>query len=186
VLITLQESLRSLANVITRGHPVAPRPTAPVLLPQNGSGVSNSTLPFPEDDPEPFAEEQPQETSSSNGTKRPRRSATPKVLTDVDFATGDLPFRVFVEQKNPRDQFERYLLVASWFKDQRDTDTITTDHIYTAYKFMGAPWNIPSDVGSPFRDMKAKKGWFDNGDKRNSWKITHIGEDRVTRMPSAQ
>jgi hypothetical protein len=116
----------------------------------------------------------PQPARSGPAKKRPPRKVT--VLPDVDLNSGDMPLAKFLESKNPTSRFDRYLAIAYWFKHNRGLDTITGDHIYTAYRKMGWTSDIP-DMTQPFRDLKrAGKGSSSKG----TFTINHLGEDAVS------
>lgn len=193
---SIQESLRSVTNVITRGNTLPGSrhiPSKP-LPPAGGNGHAGKT-PLPPEPTFPFAERideedldyESEEAPAGAVPKKPKKFVTPKLIESVDFTTGEKPLLDFVGEKRPATDWDRYLVIAAWFKDHRQAETITPDHIYTAYKFLATTdgaWTLPKDVGLPFRDSKKKKSYFANGEKRNMWKITHIGEARVSKLPA--
>jgi len=94
-------------------------------------------------------------------------------LSDLDLTRGDVPFKEFCTQKNPKGDNEKYLVIATWFHKYGGLDTISTDHIFTGYQTMSWKSN-QRDVGQPLRFMKKKRSYFENPEK-NTWKITHVG-----------
>jgi len=113
-----------------------------------------------------------------------RQYAQPQVI-EVDFTSGETPLKAFLEQKSPDGDIKRYLAIAYWFRHQRDTNEISMDHAYTAYRHMGwSDW--PKDVSSPFRTMKKKEyGYMRAGSNRGLYAINHIGEGVVEQMGQA-
>jgi hypothetical protein len=127
------------------------------------------------------------ETGTSDATnqeeemrlERPRKARkfpVPKVL-NVDLNSGPLPFATFAE-KAPDSDLGRFLVVAHWFKAQRNVGQVTADHAFTCYKKMGWGTDI-KDFAQPFRDLARKgKGEVKDG----KFTINHIGEDSVEKM----
>lgn len=103
------------------------------------------------------------------------------MLDDVDLTSGDVPLKKFVDEKNPDGDAKRYTVIAFWFKHQRNTPSITVNHIHTAYRHL--KWSTPKDAGQPLRDLKSKNQWFSKGDGRGEYVINHIGENIVNEMP---
>ncbi|BCA56899.1 hypothetical protein W02_40390 [Nitrospira sp. KM1] len=108
----------------------------------------------------------------------PRRLPTPKVLSDVDLNSGDVPFEEFSKEKGPKAALGRYLVVAYWFKTYRQVDAVNSNHVYTCYKKMGWGTDI-KDFAQPLRD-NARQGRGEM--KKGAFVINHIGEDIVEKM----
>jgi hypothetical protein len=119
--------------------------------------------------------------SAPAGIAKKSKPTIPKVIVDLDFNSASPTFRELADEKQPDDQFDWYLLVASWVKDHKQVEEIGINHVYTASRYIGAKWSLPEDVGQPFRDGR-RQGIFVKGSKNGLSKITHIGEDRVKRM----
>lgn len=114
------------------------------------------------------------EERNSGASPRLRSYPTPEIL-NVDLTQGDVPFRAYFERMgSPDEDNKRYLLVATWFKEHKSTNEITSAHIYTCYKFMD--WKTQRDVAQPLRKMKQYK-WFNAGKEKSSYEINHIGLD---------
>ncbi len=110
---------------------------------------------------------------------KPRKSSNPRVLSEVDLNSGEMPFATFAEQKGlPKQALKRYLLVAYWFKKYRNTPSVSQDHVFTCYKKMG--WGTgTADFAQPLRDLSR----FGRGDfTPPNFTINHIGEDLVEKM----
>jgi hypothetical protein len=93
-----------------------------------------------------------------------------------------MPLEKFLNEKKPTTRLDRYLAIARWFKEYRGTDTISADHIHTAYRAMG--WgNDIADVAQPFRDlMRVGKG----DTKKSLFTINHLGEAAVDKLTGAK
>lgn len=79
-----------------------------------------------------------QEISASSTPRNPRQSKPrairpPKVLDGMDWDTKP-SLASFVEQYDIKTDFERYLAVALWFREHRETPAISTRHVYTAFR----------------------------------------------------
>lgn len=118
------------------------------------------------------------EPATSPKGRIPRRFPTPKVLSDIDLNSGDVPFEKFAKEKGPKAALSRYLVVAYWFKMYRQIDAVNAHHIYTCYKKMGWGTDI-KDFAQPLRD-NARQGRGDMG--KGVFAINHIGEDIVEKM----
>ena len=81
---------------------------------------------------------------------------------------------------------DRYAVIAVWFKRQFNTEEITIDHIFTAYKALGWQAKLPGDLSQTFRNLKSNKNWFDSGSKRGAYKVNWNGESAVNKMGAAK
>lgn len=112
--------------------------------------------------------------------QRPRRYATPKVL-ELDL-TSDPSWEQFANLKSPKNDTERYLTVAAWFKDHRNVAAITTDHVYTCYRAVKWPSAI-EDFNAPLRKLKNLQ--FFTSPDRGTYAINHLGLARVEELPKS-
>jgi hypothetical protein len=184
----VMEGIRAFTQAMEKsGVTLAPPVTRPALKP-GGKKTETAVI---DQELDETVDETPEENlevendteeaeESINGSKRERRvPKTPTVLNDVDFNTGTVTLKDFVAEKNPTDNYERYAVIAVWYKDYANTAEVNDDRIYTAYKFL----NVipPNDVGQILRDLKSKpsKKWFDKGDARGAYKINIIGMNKV-------
>lgn len=117
---------------------------------------------------------QPIRQAVSRPRKPPR---TPKVL-DLDLASG-VSFDEFARSKSPSSDHKRYLVVAAWFKLHRQTDAITTDHVYTCYRGIKWPSNIV-DFNQPLRDLKARQ--LMTSGAKGQYSINHLGLAEVDKL----
>jgi hypothetical protein len=179
---TIEEAIRNVANVAMHRSITAPANNIH-SLPSSAPAVNNGgqqTLDL-EDIQEAAVSE-----ASSNGVpaspsskpKTKRTYPTPDLL-EIDLNGGDMPFETYCQRKSPGDTMKRYLVIAAWLKEYRNTDIITAAHIYTCYRKMG--WGVQRDVGQPLRGGK-KQGYFRSGAQDGSYELTHIGLDAVRKM----
>lgn len=110
--------------------------------------------------------------------KTARKPTTPDVL-DFDFES-DTSLKEFADRCTGLDSdVERYLVIAAWFKENRDVTAVTTSHIYTGYRKLGWPSAI-EDFGALLRYLKAQKLMASGG--RGEYVINHLGLDRVRKL----
>jgi hypothetical protein len=189
---TLQEALRQAGVIMNRGMSSAPRTLVAVPVPQalpDGSGNGTATQQIYEvvDEGAQAVEAEATFTATApsgmkaKSAKRPPRA--PELLKDFDPSDAELSFSEYVKQKAISTNFNKYLVIGSWFKKYKQVDEISTSHIYTCYQLM--KWSAPDEMGQPFRDMKRTHSYFDKGSKTGSWAITIIGLNEVDRMNSS-
>jgi len=109
--------------------------------------------------------------------QRSRKPTTPDVL-DVDL-TSDVSLESFASEHPAKSEPERYLVIAAWFKEHRDTPAVTAAHIYTGYRSLR--WSVAiEDFGWPLRNLKKDK--FMSSPTRGEYVINHLGIDRVHKL----
>lgn len=186
---TLQANINAIAQTLSRALTQPTRvihTSAPAQI-GTGNGASNGDATGQVVDAEEY--EDAIDAEVTKPAAKPKKSGAarqytqPEVL-DVDLTTGDMPIKKFLEQKNPDSDVRRYLAIAYWFKNYRETPEITMNHAYTAYRHMG--WSdYPKDVSAPFREMKKTVyGYIRSGSSRGLYAINHIGEGVVEQMGS--
>jgi hypothetical protein len=110
--------------------------------------------------------------------KTARKPTTPDVL-DFDFET-DVSLVDFAGRHSGVDSdVDRYLVIAAWFKEHRDTAAVTTSHIYTGYRTLDWPSGI-EDFGAVLRYLKAQK--FMASGARGEYSINHLGLAKVKKL----
>lgn len=108
---------------------------------------------------------------------KPRKPTTPDVL-ELDFAS-DVSLESFASEHPAKSEPERYLVIAAWFKEHRDTPAITTAHVYTGYRILR--WSVAiEDFGWPLRSLKKDK--LMSSPARGEYAINHLGIDRVHKL----
>jgi hypothetical protein len=132
---------------------------------------------------EEIEDESIEEVSNGNGNERRRRPAprAPKFLSDLNLTTASVLLADFVKEKNPENDMDKYAVIAVWFKEYFNTDEISIDHIFTAYRALNWQTQLPSDLSQTFRKLKSKN-WFDGGSTRGYYKINWNGVDGVNKM----
>jgi len=120
---------------------------------------------------------------SVSPSAQPRRIRHPRGDTTIDFSSANPTLRQLAAEKKPQDQFDWYVLVASWLKAHKQMPEIGVKQIVAANQFMGADWGaLPIDAGQPFRDgCRSTSGIFEQT-RRGYYKLTPNGEERVRRM----
>ncbi len=188
----LIEGLKSFATVLTPTPPVTTRVrTLAAANPATNAAAAVLETPIIEDQnpaepAETGAEEgPPSDVATGDEADRPRRRAAPKApkfLSDLDLTKAPVQLTDFVQEKNPAGDMDKYAVIAVWFKQNLDTEEISVDHIFTAYKALGWQSQLPDNPSQTFRNLKSNKNWFDSGSKRGAYKINWNGENAVNKM----
>lgn len=183
---TIQEALRQVGGVLNRGMNPTTRtliavPTQKVLADGNSGGSLQQVYEVVDEETPAIDTEATAFTSSTLTAPKPKKAKKappiPPLLKDFDPNSAEVSFVDFVNQKDISTDFNKYLVIAAWFKKYKDQDQITTSHIYTCYQLM--KWKAPNDMGRPFRNMKQSRSYFEKGSGDNVWKITIIGLNEV-------
>jgi len=110
---------------------------------------------------------------------RPARKA-PKAPNIIDIEmNNNTSFASFVQGKDAGSQQKKYLICAAWLKDHRNIDAVSDNHIYTCFRSIEWPTNIP-DFAGPLRELKARK--FFTQPEKGLYAINHIGLDYVKKL----
>jgi|SRR5882724_136181 len=182
------DGLKSIASALAGRSVAAPVRTLPRTA-ASATTFEETQEPPPTDEIE-AEEETPDEPASEeisgggDALSARRRSApkAPTFLSDVDLTKASVQLGDFIQQKNPEGDMERYAVIAAWFKEAFNTDEVTIDHIFTAYKTLGWQSQLPPDPSQTFRNLKNNKNWFDGGSKRGAYKINWNGMNSVNKM----
>ena len=120
-----------------------------------------------------------EEVSNEGARQRaPRKPApTPQVLS-IDLTT-EPSIATYAQKANPESHLKRYLVIAAWFKEHRNIDAITSDHVYTCYRSFKWPLDI-KDFGQPLRDLKFKQLF--TSPEKGSYAINHLGLQEVGKL----
>jgi hypothetical protein len=76
----------------------------------------------------------------------------------------------------------RFLVVLAWFKEHGNIGVVTVDHVYTCYRVMKWPLDIP-DFAQPLRHLKSKQ--LIDGHPDGGYVINHLGLQRVNELSEA-
>lgn len=193
---TLQEALRQVGTVLHQGiRPPAPEKTliaVPVskALPTSGNGTNDDQMDLYEVVPEQTSNSDIETVSvSSSRSPKPKREKkagkVPELLKGFDPNDAEIPMAEFFSQHDTSSQFNKYLVIAAWFKRhyRKPTDEINASHIYTCYQLM--KWQAPDNILQPFTDMKRLHSYFEKG-SQGSWEISIVGINEVDRKRSSQ
>ena len=106
---------------------------------------------------------------------KPRSIKPPKVVEGVDWDK-KVSLKDFVEGYDLKTDFERYLVIALWFRDERETSAIGPSEVYTAYRHLNWSTSIP-DFAKPFRNMVQNQLF--TGGAKEGFAINQLGEGKV-------
>lgn len=111
---------------------------------------------------------------------RPRASRKPAPKPSViEFdVTRDPPLSSLVD---PKSNHKRYLKIAEWLHDHRGIEAVTADHIYTCYRHLGWPTDIP-DFAQPLRELKHKQ--YFTTPERGKYAINQLGLAKAAEAAS--
>ena len=184
---TLQDAIRVLGQGLEKlapGAPVYQRVLPPSRANGNAAlppgGETDATI-----EPEYTEIDEPSEEDGAETTAhvpKPRKRRIQKALAPlkgVDWESGKI-FDEYANEKRPANHSEKYLVVAGWFKNFRNEETITTAHIVAA--FDKVDWPKPENIGQVFRNLKYKNEWFDNGEKNGQWCLAQRGINHLDRL----
>jgi hypothetical protein len=189
----LVEGFKSFATALSRGTSVtAPVRTLAPAKPTSDTPTAVIEAAIPKEQNSDAAEAETTdevscETTNGDGTDRPKRRPAPrapKFLNDLDLTKAPVQLADFVQEKNPDGDMDKYAVIAAWFKQHLNTEEITIDHIFTAYKALGWQAQLPDNPSQMFRNLKNNKNWFDSS-KRGTYKINWNGESAVNKMGAA-
>lgn len=125
------------------------------------------------------AEQPTQEKLHETREPRVRKPTITKVL-EIDLKTG-VSLESFVSEHPPKTEAQRNLVVAAYFKEHRNENAITVNHVYTCYRAMGWPSAIRDFSGS-LRHLKMEKLMSSPG--RGHYAINHLGLACVEKLGS--
>lgn len=169
IFSAIQSAVKPSTTVIQQRLTPAP---ADQILVVDGSTSGSMLEEFVADDL--MVSEKPQRSKP----KVSRKPTTPDVL-DLDFDS-EVSLKSFADGHNAIDSdVERYLAIAAWFKEHRDTSAVTTAHIYTGYRTLEWPAGI-EDFGAILRYLKSQK--LMTSGTRGEYAINHLGLARVKKL----
>jgi hypothetical protein len=185
------DGLKQLASALSSGKALPAIGRKPPTLPPPPNGGSPAEQPEEEEviGPELDSEDsevadEPEEIAEGKPKKKYAPKA-PKFLSEIDLSTATVPLEEFVKQKNPKDTFDKYAVIALWFKEQMKIEEVTVDHIYTAYCALDWKSQMPEHPTQTLHDLKNKKHWFDKGSAPRTFKLNWSGESAVNKMAAA-
>lgn len=143
-------------------------------------GVPEASTPLPKTRKAPRPKAQRKASGGSGERKRSTRAkgSSPSIVRELSLRPEGKPsFADFVEEKQPRNHFEKQAVAVYWLTEMAGMrEGITVDHINTCY--VGAKWKRPAHFEKNLRLTAARRGWIDTSDGGNI-KITVHGQDLV-------
>jgi hypothetical protein len=101
----------------------------------------------------------------------PRKPAPKPNVIDLDVTT-EPSLASYVAKINPKSLNKRYLVLAAWLHDHRETGAVTVDHIYTCYRRLN--WSIDiADFSAPLRALKHQQ--YFTTPERGKYAINQLG-----------
>lgn len=181
---TLRDSIRDIVGAIGRGQVVV-KQTNTALPPLSESGSGADAVSGDGEDRAEMGDSSGELEGDGTAAERPARSRSrtfrsPQIL-EIDLTTGDQPLKAFVQETAPDSEATKYIVIAHWYKANRNINEVNGDHIHTAYRHLN--WQTPDDVSSPLRYLKARPyNYFNKGAQKGYYAINHIGENKVMEL----
>lgn len=168
----LTQVTQAIQNALRPNPAVQPRAiAAPALAPHIEDAQTIEDAEVAEEAAAPTAK--PARTAVS----RPRKYPSPEVI-DVDLLS-EPSFANYIADKKIDSDADRYLTVAAWFKECRQVNEITANHVYTCYRSVHWPTTI-EDFVQPLRNLKFRQ--LMTSPSRGCFSINHLGLARVTAL----
>jgi hypothetical protein len=171
------DQLQSVTQAITnamRGPTPAPRRLPPVAPQLNGNGAAEHV-----DEPDLFDDVDEVDavdvTPAAPKAARPRKAAPKPTVIKIDTDT-EPALSTLVD---PKSNHRRYLTIAAWLHDHRETPIVTADHIYSCYRLLGWPTDI-LDFAQPLRELKHKQ--YFTTPERGKYAINQLGLQKAKEV----
>jgi hypothetical protein len=164
------DQIQSVTNAISnalRGTPPVAKRLAPSPAQLNGNGTSeqvDTTEVVDEDE----AVEALDVTPSAPKVKKQRKAAPKPTQIEID-TESEPKLSTLVD---PKSNHKRYLMIAAWLHDYRDTPVVTADHIYSCFRLLKWPTDI-LDFAQPLRELKFKQ--YFTQPERGKYAINQLG-----------
>lgn len=110
----------------------------------------------------------PEKPGTGKKTKRKPSSGKggyrPKFISDLDLAPkGKKPFREFIDEKQPKDNQERYAVIVYYLQHELSVAPITLDHVATVFR-LAPGLKEPKNVRSGVTTAASRRGMIDTKD----------------------
>jgi hypothetical protein len=190
------EGLRSLGNalagrtIVGEGRRLPkPKPQELGAAPAGENGDQEVETPAHElaeevEELEPTGEE----IENGHEPSKPRRVAkpkAPKLLSNLKLTDAKVSLADFMSEKKPDPMWDKYAVVAVWYKEQFQITEISIDHIFTAFKHLGWDSQLPTSIVTPLKNLTHNRKWFDVGKEKGTYAINWLGESEVGKMGGA-
>jgi hypothetical protein len=174
----IEKITQAIQNAVKPAMAVPPRLAPAVVVDNTERSTPSAGVEEPAYEDQDAAEEEENVVAPrKNGEPKVRKFATPKVV-DVDLVSGTA-WDAYAKEKNPQTDTDKYLTVAAWFKDHRNIDAVTVDHVYTCFRAVN--WSIAiADFGAILRQLKHRQFMGQQG--RGQYSINHLGLARVQKL----
>lgn len=108
-------------------------------------------------------------------SSKPRVAKTPTVLNDID-VTSDPSLKDFVADFEISTSVDKYLVIALWFRDARQIQSVTVDHVYTCFKLLG--WGTgANDFAKTLRNLRDEQSL--KGGSKEGFTLTLPGAAKI-------
>jgi hypothetical protein len=172
---TIQEGLQAINVAANKIFQSAPTKIVKVL-PASATPIDEDEL-LEELEDEDEGLTLPSVVTNSKPKKSSYKPPIMSIVKDLNLRPeGELSFRDFYAQKEPKTQEQAVTVAVYYLKRFLDLDKVTPEHVFTCFKDVGrkTPKNMPQTV----RDTAKNKGWVDTSERGNI-KITNHGENMV-------
>lgn len=127
----------------------------------------------------------PSKSKQSGAARKPSRRAVEKLSVDpknpqLDKSLDTSGLREYFEQFKPKNQPERILIFAKFLIEEKEMQSINTDHIYTCYSTSKA--KIPEAFAQSFRHAQGRRHGYIEFDSFSDLKITTLGENHFNQV----
>lgn len=166
----IQNALRGQVQVTTRRLPA---PTE-LKAPEANGHAEEAEAEFEQKDDVVDVDATP---ATAARPRAPRKPAPKPSVIQLDI-TSDPPLSVLAD---PKSNHKRYLKLAAWLHDHRGIEAVTADHIYTCYRHLRWPIDIP-DFAQRLRELKHKQ--YFTMPERGKYAINQLGLAKAAEAAS--
>jgi hypothetical protein len=166
----IQNALRGSVQVTTRRL----SPPAALKTPETNGHAEEPEAEFEQEDDIVDVDVTP---ANPARPRAPRKPAPKPSVIEFDI-TSDPPLSSLVD---PKSNHKRYLKLAAWLHDHRGIEAVTADHIFTCYRHLGWPTDIP-DFAQPLRVLKHKQ--YFTTPERGKYAINQLGLAKAAEAAS--
>ena len=167
----LQNAFKTSPAITVRSQPARLQSSASAPVDVNDEVV---------DDEEEAGADLSESSPSAARVRKASPAKVPTVLNDIDTLSAS-SLKDFVSEYDIKTGFEKYLVIALWFRDARSINSITVDHVYTCFKLLG--WSTKStDFSKPLRNLRDQQSLV--GDTKG-YSLTLVGAGKIEEKKRA-